>query len=233
MHYAIIAAGEGSRLQEEGIESPKPLVMLNDEIMIDRLVGIFLKNKAQSISIIINREMKAVQEHIARWNLPVPLHLVIESTPSSMHSFYRLSEKIEGYPFCLTTVDTVFKPDEFSRFIDYAEEAATKYDGVMGVTSYIDDEKPLYIETGENGIIKSFRDQNNGSCDYISGGIYCLGKKPVEVLGLCIKKSIERMRNYQRALIEAGCELKAYEFNKILDIDHAVDIVKAEQFLLS
>ena len=230
MHYAIIAAGEGSRLQAEGVKSPKPLVQLNGETMIDRLVDIFIKNKAQSISIIVNREMRQVQEHIAGWNLPVPLHLIVESTPSSMHSFYQLSKKIEGYPLCLTTVDTIFKPDEFSSFIDYAEKQ-TGYDGVMGVTSHIDDEKPLYIETEKEGEILSFRDQNNGNCHHISGGIYCLGKKAVEVLDHCIEKGIERMRNYQRELIEAGCKLKAYEFKKILDIDHAADIKKAEQFL--
>ena len=232
MHYAIIAAGEGSRLQEEGIKKPKPLVTLNGETMIDRLVGIFLENRAQSVSIIVNREMTAVREHIARWRLPVPLHLVVESTPGSMHSFHLLSREIEGYPFCLTTVDTIFKPNEFARFIDYAENA-NEYDGVMGVTSFVDDEKPLYIEAGGDNIIKAFRDQNGGECGYISGGIYCLNKKAVGVLDSCMKSGVTRMRDYQRALIEAGCRLKAYEFGTILDIDHAADIATAERFLRS
>ena len=37
MKYAIIAAGEGSRLQQEGIDLPKPLVPIGGEAMNDRL----------------------------------------------------------------------------------------------------------------------------------------------------------------------------------------------------
>ena len=43
MDYAIIAAGEGSRLAQEGIKWPKPLVRLNGTALIDRLIDIFLR----------------------------------------------------------------------------------------------------------------------------------------------------------------------------------------------
>ena len=38
MKYAVIAAGEGSRLAGEGIEVPKPLVRIGGECLIDRLI---------------------------------------------------------------------------------------------------------------------------------------------------------------------------------------------------
>ena len=53
MKFAIIAAGEGSRLAQEGIQQPKPLVPLNGMAMIDRLIDIFMRNDATSIAIII------------------------------------------------------------------------------------------------------------------------------------------------------------------------------------
>ena len=37
------------------------------------------------------------------------------------------------------------------------------------------------------------------------------------------------MRNYQRALVEAGLRLYAYPFGKVIDIDHKSDIEKAEK----
>ena len=40
-----------------------------------------------------------------------------------------------------------------------------------------------------------------------------------------------RMRNFQRALVADGLKLKACPFSKILDVDHAEDIRKAEEFL--
>ena len=42
MNYAIIAAGEGSRLVQEGVTLPKPLVKLNGVEMIRRLIDIML-----------------------------------------------------------------------------------------------------------------------------------------------------------------------------------------------
>ena len=60
MNYAIIAAGEGSRLVQEGVKKPKPLVKLNGVEMVGRLIEIFLKNNAKSINIIVNEEMKDV-----------------------------------------------------------------------------------------------------------------------------------------------------------------------------
>ena len=66
MDYAIIAAGEGSRLVQEGVKWPKPLVQLNGTALIDRLINVFLKNDASSISIIVNEEMTEVQEHLRK-----------------------------------------------------------------------------------------------------------------------------------------------------------------------
>lgn len=44
MKFAIISAGEGSRLSQEGVALPKPLVQLNGVAMIDRLIQIFVRN---------------------------------------------------------------------------------------------------------------------------------------------------------------------------------------------
>lgn len=232
MDYAIIAAGEGSRLAQEGVKWPKPLVRLNGTILIDRLIDIFLKNGATSINIIVNEEMKDVQDHLKKKTLPVPFHLLIKSTPSSMHSFYEISRHLNSKQICLTTVDTIFKEKEFTAYIQaFLQE--TNLDGLMAVTDYIDDEKPLYVETDEKLFIRNFLDKANPSCRYISGGIYCLRERGIAVLNKAIAADISRMRNYQRQLITEGLTLKAYPFSKIIDVDHAEDIIKAESFLKS
>ena len=230
MNYAIIAAGEGSRLAQEGVKNPKPLVRLNGTALIDRLITVFLNNDASSISIIVNEEMTEVQEHLKKLKLPVPFHLLIKSTPSSMHSFYELSRILEDNQICLTTVDTIFKEEEFSGYIN-AFQQETELDGLMAVTDFIDDEKPLYVETDSNNIIHNFLDQTNGQCRYISGGIYCLRRPAINVLNKAIVQGTSRMRNFQRQLITEGLKLKAYPFSKIIDVDHAEDIQKAEKFL--
>ncbi|MDR1556708.1 MAG: NDP-sugar synthase [Tannerellaceae bacterium] len=229
MDFAIIAAGEGSRLLQEGIACPKPLVKLKDVSLIDRLIGIFLDNHATSISVIINEEREELRTHLQAMRLAVPFHLVIQSTPGSMHSFFHLSPCLKGERFCLTTVDSVFKEDEFRDYIRafQTEEA----DGLMAVTTYIDDEKPLYVNPDQSLNIRSFTDEAEAGSRYVSGGIYCLKRPALRVLEQAIAQNGRHMRDYQRRLLAEGLRLKAYPFSKIIDIDHAGDIAEAERFL--
>ncbi len=229
MNYAIIAAGEGSRLLQEGVTLPKPLVKLNGVEMIRRLIDIFLKNNASSISIIVNEEMTQVQDYLTNLELGIPFNIVIKSTPSSMHSFFELRDFLRDGKFCLTTVDTIFKEDEFSKYIQtFINDSES--DGMMAVTDFIDDEKPLYVDVNERMAIKGFLDHSD-NCKYISGGIYGLTPKAIDTLEACLNSGQARMRNFQRQLVADNLQLKAYPFEKIVDVDHAGDIVKAEKFL--
>ena len=231
MHYAIIAAGEGSRLAQEGVELPKPLVKLNGTPMIKRLIDIMTSCNAESLSIIVNQQMTQVREYIESLTLPVPLHLVVKSTPSSMHSFYEVSRNFPARgKFVLATVDTIFREQDFRRYVEAFEENDDA-DGFMGVTDFIDDEKPLYIDTDENMDILAYRDLPWEGVKYISGGIYGLTPPALEVLDRCMAEGVSRMRNYQRALVAAGLKLKAFQFGKVVDVDHAGDIATAERFI--
>lgn len=229
MNYAIIAAGEGSRLVQEGVTLPKPLVKLNGVEMIRRLIDIFLKNNASSISIIVNEEMTQVQDYLTNLELGIPFNVVIKSTPSSMHSFFELRDFLRDGKFCLTTVDTIFKEDEFSKYIQTFINDSDS-DGMMAVTDFIDDEKPLYVDVNDRMTIKGFLDHSD-NCKYISGGIYGLTPKAIDTLEACLNSGQARMRNFQRQLVADNLQLKAYLFEKIVDVDHAGDIVKAEKFL--
>ncbi|MFV0417242.1 MAG: sugar phosphate nucleotidyltransferase [Dysgonomonas sp.] len=231
MNYAIIAAGEGSRLSEEGVTLPKPLVKLNGQEMIGRLIDIFLKNNASSISIIVNEEMSLVHDYISNLKLNIPFNVVVKSTPSSMHSFFELRNFLRNGKFCLTTVDTIFKEEEFSRYIK-AFINDTKSDGMMAVTDFVDDEKPLYVDVDNNMNIQGFLDKSD-NCKYISGGIYGLTPKALTTLENCLESGQSRMRNFQRQLVADKLNLKAFPFAKIVDVDHAGDIEKAEEFINS
>lgn len=239
MKFAIISAGEGSRLAQEGVELPKPLVKLCGEAMIDRLIRIFSECGAEEIVVIVNNLTPLTKQHLDALKTSVPLRVIVRTTPSSMHSFYELSRYLKDDKFCLTTVDTIFRENEFKEFIEVFKQSND--DGVMGVTDYIDDEKPLYISTDSDSMITGFHDSlaqfdnsdvsATSECRFISGGIYCLTPRAIDTLERCIESGQSRMRNFQRALVADGLHLCAHKFSKILDVDHASDIVKAEQFL--
>ena len=238
MKYAIIAAGEGSRLAKEGLQMPKPLVTVDGEYLIDRLLRIFMQNDATEIAVICNDLTPYVSQHLRHIQQcglnghEVPLQMVVKSTPSSMHSFFELSPYLGDGPFCMTTVDTIFSEQEFATYIQVFQQLLDedKCAGLMGVTDYIDDERPLYVGVDAQSEISGFYDEQHG-CRYISGGIYGLIPSAIDVLRSCINRGESRMRNFQRALVADGQKLKAYPFSKVLDIDHVSDIAKAEAFL--
>lgn len=229
--FAIIAAGEGRRLSEEGVAWPKALVPLNGEPLLSRLVRIFNACGAERIVVIVNDLHPPVEQYV-RQLMAQPggerIHLVVQTTPSSMHSFFALSSHLADEPFCLTTVDTIFRESDFRAYLDYF--AQSDADGVMGVTDFVDDEKPLYVATNESLDITAFLDAST-TCKYISGGIYGLTAPALKTLQRCMAEGQSRMRNYQRGLIADGLRLKAFPFSKILDVDHASDIQKALDFL--
>lgn len=234
MKYAIIAAGEGSRLAQEGVKEPKPLVMVGGERLIDRLLRIFMDNNAEEIAVICNDMTSLVSVHLEEIRQQglggrhVPLRYIVKSTPSSLHSFSELISLLGDGKFVLTTVDTIFREDEFSRFVAAFE--ASEADGCFPVTDYIDDEKPLYVGVGDDMTINGFFDEPHG-CRYISAGIYGLQSSAKEIARQQIEQGTSRMRNFQRALVAAGLKIKACPFSKVLDIDHREDIGKAEALL--
>ena len=229
MRFAIIAAGEGSRLASEGVKAPKPLIEIQGVPLIERLVRIFARQGADSINIIVNEQQPETLAHIRELQKLFPINVVVKSTPSSMHSLHALSHLLRGDKFCLTTVDTLFHEEEFAQYIKTFKES--NGDGIMAVTDYIDDEKPLYVDTDSQLDITAFCDKPTENSRYISGGIYGLTPKALDILDECMAEGIERMRNFQRRLVDGGMRLKAYPFTKIIDIDHAEDIEKAERFI--
>lgn len=234
MHYGIIAAGEGSRLAQEGVSLPKPLVDLNGEPMIGRLINLFANCGAESVNVVVNEQMTEVADYLRSFKMPegVPLNLKVKSTPSSMHTFHELSSMLRGKGrFIVTTVDTVFRPEEFKRYADAFREASSGTDGMMAVTSFIDDEKPLYVETAADGRIVAFRDTSWPEAEFISAGIYGLDARALKVLDDCMAQGVSRMRNFQRALVASGLNLSAFPMGKVMDVDHASDLEKAREFL--
>jgi len=237
MKYAIIAAGEGSRLSHEGLAVPKPLLKVHGECLVDRLIRIFMANDAELITVVCNDRTPLVAEHLQHMaqvglaGRAVPLHVVVKSTPSSMHSFYELRQHMDDAPFCLTTVDTIFSEAVFARYLHtFGSTLQEGSDGLMGVSDYIDDEKPLYVAVDEAMAITGFYDEQR-DCSLVSGGIYGLTGQSFAVLDACMAAGESRMRNFQRALLREGMRLKAFNFGKVLDVDHASDLLKAEAFL--
>ena len=224
MRFGIIAAGEGSRLALEGSGQPKPLVPIAGVPMIERLARIFMNCGADRIAVIVNDRNPDTVSYVRRMSAHMPIDLVVKSTPTPMHSLMELAPYLGRERFCVTTVDTVFREKELADMMKAFE--STSYDGLMGVTSLIDDEKPLYVDTDSDMLIRGFLDEQGG-CRYVSAGIYALKAQALDVLAQCLESGQTRMRYFQRRLLEEGMWLKAFDMGRVIDVDHVGDIEKA------
>ena len=222
MRFGIISAGEGSRLASEGFSQPKPLVPICGVPMIERLIRIMNNCGADKIAVIVNGENPETVSLLKS----LPVELVVKKTPTPMHSMMELAPYLEGDSFCVTTVDTVFSESRFRTMMD--EFSKSSLDGLMGVTSLIDDEKPLYVDVEGGMMIKGFHDSQDG-CRYVSAGIYALKTRALDVLKGCLDSGQTRMRYFQRQLLEAGMQLKAFDMGQVVDVDHVSDVARAQE----
>ena len=104
-----------------------------------------------------------------------------------MHSFWEVSRNFPARgKFVLNTVDTIFRQEDFRRYVDEFA-ASDDADGYMAVTSFIDDEKPLYIDVNDDMRITAFLDAPHEGVKYISGGIYGLTQPALGILDDCMK----------------------------------------------
>ncbi len=226
MRFGIISAGKGNRLVSEGYRQPKPLVPIGGVPMIERLARIMMRCGAERIAVIVNADNRETAEFVRRLSRELPIDLTVKSTPTPMHSLMELSPYLGQGRFCVTTVDTVFAESRFRAMMD--EFARTPYDGMMGVTSFVDDEKPLYVDVDEGMMIRGFLDEMAHS-RFVSAGIYALKTSAFDLLKECLESGQTRMRYFQRQLLKSGLRLKAFDMGQVVDVDHVSDVAKAQQ----
>lgn len=231
MNFAIIAAGEGSRLKMEGLNVPKPLVKIGDTPMVYRIINSALQNGANSISIIINESAKELKDYLDTININVPLNIVIKSTPSSMHSLFELSKFLNDEPFFLATTDSIYKDDEFKEYVRFCK-THKEYDAILAVTEFVDDEKPLSVKINSNFEIINF-DDSIGDNKFVTGGLYFFRSLIFSEMDSALNSGTNRLRNFLRLLLKKEYKMRAFAFSKMIDVDHVNDIKTAEEFLFS
>ncbi|MFZ4861729.1 nucleotidyltransferase family protein [Sphingobacterium sp. Mn56C] len=235
MEFAIIAAGEGSRLREEGLAVPKPMLPLLGIPMIERLITIFAHQGATCVHVLINGQTPALKDYLNATMFAVPVRVSVQDTLSSLHSLEVLTQQNPDWESCVvTTTDTVFLEQDFSNYLA-GFRASPDSDAYMGVTPFVDDESPLFVAVDSELQVRGFYDLQDadaaGSAAYVSAGIYGLRREALAAVYPCVASGISRMRNYQRSLLTAGLQVKAHVFGKVVDVDHVYDMTTAEEFL--
>ncbi len=231
----VLAAGRGERLRGES-DRLKPLVKVGSQTLIDHGLQAMADATASEVVVIINEDSLAVREHVSAREWPFTLRWIVETTPTSMHSFLRVIETLaadgdEG-PFLLSTVDTVAAPKTYARFLTAAREnnqAAV----TLGLTSPGKDEKPLFVRLAPGvsriGAIGEMAAPSN----YVTAGVYAVRASILREAEAARRDGVDALRTFLSRLLDRGYYLAGIPIAESIDVDRPADIEAAEAFLRS
>jgi NDP-sugar pyrophosphorylase family protein len=235
LRAGVLAAGRGERLRSQ-TNQLKPLVQVDGQTLIERVLSSMAEAGAAEVVVIINEDSLAVRDHVtARGNWPFALRWIVETTPTSMHSFLRLVETLaadgdEG-PFLLSTVDTVAGALTYAQFITKA--CLKQADMTLALAPVGNDEKPLLVRTapGESRIVAL--GAAAAPSDYATAGVYAV-RASILVEGEAARRDgIDALRTFLGRLLERGYHLAGIPIAQSIDVDRPGDIRIAEEFLRS
>ena len=106
----ILAAGRGERL---GQSTPKALTPVGGRVLIDFALDGLQAAGATEVVCIINEDSRAIIDYVAASGRTLKMDWIVKSTPSSMHSFLLVLERLAQSgpgPFLITTVDGIARP---------------------------------------------------------------------------------------------------------------------------
>ena len=231
MKAGIIAAGDGSRLQQAGIPVPKPLLELGGMTLLERTMRLLWENGIQEVAFIVNERMASIATHVNDLHPPVPVHPVIKTTESSMHSLFELSKILGDDRFVLCTVDSIMVPSEASGFIrSFVEQP--NVDVLLSYTDFVDDEKPLRIAVdGEDQRVTGLGETAQQS-PFCTVGLYGMSPSVMPLLSSAVDRGMKKLRNFLGSVVESDAVVRGFRLSKAIDVDRPEDIEVARAFLL-
>jgi NDP-sugar pyrophosphorylase family protein len=228
MIAGIIAAGLGERLQARGITTPKPLIEIAGRPLIARTIDAVCTAGATGIACIVNGESDLVRDYLRGTAWPVPIKIVQRTTRSSAESFLALRTLLDDAPFLLTTVDAVCAPSALASLVARGR-ALSPGASVLGVTTTVDDEKPLWAEVDDCERIRSLGDATRAR--HVTAGVYFLQPLVYALADAGSRQAFPAFRAILGSLLDRGHPLYGFDIGPSIDVDRPEDIVAAERLL--
>ncbi|HAH07982.1 MAG TPA: hypothetical protein DCM05_15900 [Elusimicrobia bacterium] len=220
----IIAAGEGSRLSAFPVV--KPLVSVAGRPLVDWAVAAHRAAGVRHLVVLLNSRGDAVREHLRGSVRGMDLVFLKRDTASSWESFRLVSRTLaeEAGRFMLSTVDTVLSPADAERFGRTA--LLGKATAALGLTRFVDDEKPLWADLGPDGRIAALG-EDAARRDAVTCGLYALTDRAV--LAMPEPRAHARLRDYWGALVRSGEPVRGVLLDDAVDVDRPEDVAQAER----
>ncbi len=245
MNGGIIAAGWGERLRQN---VPKALTPIGGKALIDYALDGLTAAGAERVTCIVNAAAEEVPRHVARTGRGLPIDWIVRTTPSSMHSFLIVLERLAqtgNAPCFLTTVDSVCSTEAYRQFARQAP-LFPDADVVLGLTDMIDDEKPLRVALrGEEGTgilpprvedhpeaFEILAMTHNGfDSEYVTSGFYFVKPSLLKEREAALRNNFTALRQFLGHLLKSGYRTYGVPLPPVIDVDRPQDIAAAEKLI--
>lgn len=229
----VLAAGEGSRLRGAGV--PKPLVQVGGVPLIERTVRGLVRAGARKIACIVNERLREVERFLLSGDFGAEVRVLVQTTESSLFSLLALRGFLEEGPFLLSTTDTVLPLGDWRGFGEAASgigggKGAQAPDALVGVTGFVEDENPLWVEVDEGGLARSIGPRARGG-GFVTSGLYAFPPAVFAEAAAAAKSPGARLRHLLARLPERGWRVGTYRFRRTVDVDRPQDVQTAERLL--
>jgi len=229
MNLVIIETDNNSRIRTGGLKSSKGLMKINAEYLIDRTIRIGRTNGITNLFYIINSHEPDLKQYLSTNNFGLQLNLIELNNVSPLQRLIGLTSFLKIEPFFMVNANSVFLESEFSEFVTYSLLQEDS-DGALAVTKQINDDKPLSVAMNNEDIILKFNNSKEGY-NWVNGGIYYFLPQILNETKHAFLDSNYGIENFLQLLIVKGYILKGFSFSKIINVEKAANISKAEDLI--
>jgi choline kinase len=222
----IIAAGDGSRLWGHSTMI-KPLVPVAGKPLIHWVVDGLRYAGSEQITVLTNSRGKDVPTSLMNGFPDIKFNFITANTASSFESFrlVALSMAETARDFVISTTDALIRPGDVKRFV--AECRTARADAGLALTTFVDDEKPLWADVDEVGLVTNLGSDAK-SRRHVTCGLYYMARTAARELPLASTHS--QLRDYLSSLT-VTMHIAGVVLSKSLDVDRPEDLAAAETFL--
>lgn len=222
MQALILAGGEGSRLAASGITVPKAMVPVRGEPQLVRLIRQCRLAGYDQITCAVRTDLEPELSSTVSMN---GARLLAVRTESSLHTLAAGLASLPDVPVFCVLVDTVVPDIDWVAAHTTARARLVAADAVVAVTSYVNDEKPLWVDAGPSGRVTAFG--RRGASDSVTGGMYWLAPSARRSAHRAVADGVQRLRGFLARLVEQDGRVMTVTIPKIIDIDTATDLEEA------
>jgi NDP-sugar pyrophosphorylase family protein len=208
---------------------PKPLLPIGGVPLIGHLLQALSPLDIEEIICIINTGGEAIAAYAREHYAALPLTFIQRDTASSFESFMVLCAHMSEAPFLVTTVDTICAPALLPAFLAVARRQAG-VDMVLTLTTFVDDEKPLYVCFDAQQRIVQLGAPAHGS-GYVTSGFYYCAPSVRAACAQLPAGQVGALREFLAWLLQQGYQLQGYLAPQMIDVDRPQDVAVAERFL--